>query len=201
MEIMSTSAAKKTQQEPHKKKRISWEAFQKKYLTREDSYKYEWLNGIVEKTPYSMDKSQLYILRNLLDFFMKLKFKGKISGQLIPEADLFFLENHRRPDICWLTDEQINRLAENEYEVPAFVIEVISNKDMMNKVVQKMQDYRAAEVKVVWHILPVHEEVHVYTGKHLQKMEVCTRDMECTAAPALPEFVIPAKDVFNKANG
>ncbi|MCO6477117.1 MAG: Uma2 family endonuclease [Phaeodactylibacter sp.] len=198
---MSTSAAKKTQQELQKKKRISWEAFQKKYLTREDSYKYEWLNGIVEKTPYSMDKSQLYILKNLLAWFRKLINKDKVTGELIPEADLFFKENHRRPDICWLTDKQISRLAENQYEVPAFVIEVISNKDIMNKVVHKMQDYRAAGVKVVWHILPVHEEVHVYTGENLEKMAVCTKDMECSAAPSLPEFVIPAKEVFKKANG
>lgn len=197
MGTMPTSAAKKTLQETQNKKRISWEAFQKKYLTREDGYKYEWLNGIVEKNPYTMDKSQLYILRNLLDLFMMLKFKGKVA-QLMPEADLFFLENHRRPDICWLTDEQINRLAKNEYEVPTFVIEVISNKDMMNKVVHKMQDYRAAGVKVVWHILPVYEEVHVYTGEHLERMAVCTDNKECSAAPALPEFTILAKAVFKK---
>lgn len=195
---MSTSAAKKTSPKPRKRKGISWEAFQEKYLTREDGYKYEWLNGIVEKTPYSMDKSQLYILRNLLDFFMKLKFTGKISGQLMPEADLFFQENHRRPDVCWLADEQIDRLARGEYEVPAFVIEVVSNNDKINKVAHKMQDYRAAKVKAVWHILPDHEEVHVYAGENLEQMSVCSGDKECSAAPALPGFVMPAKDIFRK---
>ncbi len=197
---MSTSAAKKTlkTKEPQKKKGVSWEAFQKKYLTREDGYKYEWLNGFVEKTPHTMDKSQLYILRNLLSWFRKFLSEGKVRGELLPEADLFFLENHRRPDICWLTDEQIDRLAENEYEVPAFVIEVISNKDMMNKVVHKMQDYRAAGVKVVWHILPAYEEVHVYSGEHLEEMQVCTKEKECSAAPVLPGFVIPSKEIFKK---
>jgi hypothetical protein len=28
-------------------KKISWENFQKKYLTREDRFKYEWVNGMV----------------------------------------------------------------------------------------------------------------------------------------------------------
>ncbi len=195
---MSTSAAKKNKEGP-KGKGISWEAFQQKYLTREDNYKYEWLNGKVEKTPVGMDKTQLYILNNLLNFFMSLKFNEKIGGQLIAEADLFFLDNHRRPDICWLTDEQIRRLAENEYEVPAFVIEVISSKDMMNKVAQKMQDYRAAGVQVAWHILPNFQEVHVYTGDKLENMTVCTEEMECSAAPALPGFKISAKAIFERA--
>lgn len=31
-------------------KTVSWEAFQHKYLTREDAYKYEWVDGQVEKT-------------------------------------------------------------------------------------------------------------------------------------------------------
>ena len=146
-----------------------------------------------------MDKTQLYILRNLFAWFRNLLVAGKVEGELIPEADLFFENHHRRPDICWLTDEQIDRLAEDEYEVPAFVIEVISNKDMMNKVVQKMQDYRAAKVKVVWHILPNHQEVHVYTGDKLDKMTVCTGTTLCSAAPALPDFAIPADDIFKKA--
>ncbi|MCC6725036.1 MAG: Uma2 family endonuclease, partial [Saprospiraceae bacterium] len=31
-------------------KRISWEQFEKQYLTREDRYKYEWVKGQIEKT-------------------------------------------------------------------------------------------------------------------------------------------------------
>lgn len=42
-----------------KKQHISWPDFQKKYLSREDGYKYEWVNGAVEKTRHSMDKTQL----------------------------------------------------------------------------------------------------------------------------------------------
>ncbi|MCB0578217.1 MAG: Uma2 family endonuclease [Phaeodactylibacter sp.] len=197
---MSGSAAKRTPQPAKKSKPVSWETFQKKYLAREDGYKYEWLNGIVEKTPYTMDKSQLFILRNLLAWFRKLLNEGKVNGELIPEADLFFLKNHRRPDVCWLTGEQIDRLAENGYEVPAFVIEIISNNDIMNKVARKMQDYRAAGVQAVWHILPALEEIHVYSGEKLEKMVVCTGKKECSAAPALPGFVLPAEEAFLKGS-
>lgn len=196
---MFTTAIQSESQTMAKAEYISWENFQKEYLVREDGFKYEWLDGKVEKTPRSMDKKQLYILLNLMNYFYSLKFSNNLSSALIPEADLHFLKNHRRPDICWLTDEQIDLLAEDANEVPAFVIEVISTNDMMNRVVAKMQDYRAAGVQVVWHIFPEYQQVHVYSGENLGEMKVCSEEMICTAEPALPEFKIAVKTIFEKA--
>jgi len=71
-------------------KRISWADFQKKYLPREDGYKYEWLNGMVEKTVRTVTPIQFYILENLQNLFFRLKFAGKTTGQLVQEGDIFF---------------------------------------------------------------------------------------------------------------
>ena len=179
-------------------KYISWEEFKKKYLSREDNYKYEWVNGMVEKTKRSTDKTQLYILRNLQDFFVHLKMQGIAFGQLISEPDLFFLANHRRPDIAWLTDEQIDRLAYNSDDVPSFIIEVISTNDQMNLVHKKMLNYQEAGVKVVWHIFPLLGIVHVYSGDQLTSMSVCKGEQLCSAAPALPGFALSARDILKK---
>ncbi|HMQ50211.1 MAG TPA: Uma2 family endonuclease [Saprospiraceae bacterium] len=141
-------------------KTITWQRFKQRYLNREDAFKYEWVNGQVEKTPRSMDKSQLYILRNLLKHFRQLQSSQKMSGELISEPDLFFLNNHRRPAICWLSDRQIDALAEKDaYEIPAFVIEVISSNDQINRVKHKLNDYRNAGVQVVWRIFPAYKQV------------------------------------------
>ena len=72
---------------------------EKKYLSREDFYTYEWVNGMVEKTKRSMDTKQFAIEDNILDAFYKLKFAGKFTGQIITEGDMFFLGNHRRPGV------------------------------------------------------------------------------------------------------
>jgi Uma2 family endonuclease len=178
--------------------RISWEEFQSDHMEREDGYEYEWLNGIVERSPYSMDKLQLFILRNLQNFFFQLKFEGKIEGQLMAEADLFFGQNHRRPDICWLTNVQIDRLAEGMYEVPAFVIEIISKTDAINRVHDKMQDYRNAGVELVWHIFPKHKEVHIYTGEHLQQMSIRRHKDQCSASSVLPNFELSIEQIFER---
>ncbi|HFA49128.1 MAG TPA: Uma2 family endonuclease, partial [Bacteroidetes bacterium] len=108
---------------PKKKpKKISWKAFQKEYLTREDGYKYEWLNGIVEKTKRTMDYSQFYILINIRNFFDEYKMRTKTDGYLVSEGDTFFAAHHRRPDIAYFTDAQIRKAKEGEAPVPQFII-------------------------------------------------------------------------------
>lgn len=179
---------------------ISWKDFQRRYLSREDNFKYEWVDGQVEKTIKSMDKTQLFILHNLLNLAERLKFEGKLAGRLVPEADLLFLKNHRRPDFAWLTEEQIYRLATEENHVPAFVIEVISTWDQANLLNKKMVNYRDAGVQVVWQIFPETRSVHVFGGVGLRSMTVCSGDEICSAAPVLPDFEMPASAVFAKPN-
>lgn len=182
-------------------RRISWEAFEKKYLIREDAYKYEWVDGMVEKTKRAMDFKQFIIYANLNACLESIREKGKNpDGIFIQEGDIFFAANHRRPDIAWFTNEQIARTAHGENQVPRFVIEVISNKDQMNLVHKKMQDYRAANVETVWHVVPHIEEVHVYGGVQLKRMTVCKGDDICSADSVIEGFEISALAVFHKAS-
>ncbi len=180
---------------------IKWPEFEKRYLHREDGFKYEWVHGRVEKTEYTMNPTQLYIQFNLQEIFMRLKTAGTVSGQLLAETDLFFFpEVHRRPDFAWLTHLQANNLASaGAIEIPAFLIEVISTYDAAQKIVDKMTDYRAAGVQVVWLIYPIQQQVHVYNGHNLESMSVCMGEKICSADPVLSAFAFPASDIFKKA--
>jgi Uma2 family endonuclease len=176
-------------------RRISWEEFQNRYLQREDNFKYEWVNGQVEKIPRAMDRTQFFILKNLIRFLYKLKAKNpKILGDLVAEGDTFFAGNHRRPDIAYYTDEQFELTKEDKDTIPEFVIEIISKKDQMDKVYAKMKDYRAAEVKVIWHIFPRLGEVHVYHGKN---MKVCLGNDICSAEEVIEGFSLTVKEIFS----
>ena len=173
--------------------RITWEEFQRIYLAREDEFKYEWLAGTIEKTPRDMDKSQVYIFNNLIKYLFTLQQKLKIDGILVSELDTFFNKNHRRPDIAFLTERQIEagRLGKNV--VPKFVIEIISRNDQINRVHQKMEDYRNAKVEIVWHIFPELKEIHVYRGRNM----VIHKDNDlCSAEPVIEGFNISVNDVF-----
>jgi len=178
---------------PKKPRKISWEVFERKYLTREDGFKYEWLDGIVEKTTHAMNKNQFYIVKNLLNFFYTLK----IKGALIPEGDTFFDKHHRRPDLAYYTNQQISDAGNGQNIVPLFVIEIVSANDQMNYMHKKMQDYRAAEVAVVWHIFPELQEVHVYTNK-LTKMEILREKGICDAGTIVKGFKLSVKEIFKK---
>ncbi len=186
---VSTTVAKQA-------KPISWEEFQRKYLSREDSFKYEWVNGDVVKSKRTMDFTQFFILKNLQSLFRNLLLIKKVHGELITEGDTFFDGNHRRPDIAWFTDDQISKAKNGVKPVPAFIIEVISTKDQLNLVEEKMDNYRAAGVKVVWQIFPKFEKVHVYAGENLDSMKVCKGEKLCSAAPALPDYEMAAQDIF-----
>ncbi len=193
--------AARTTVPPKQPRRISWQEFQNRYMERENGYKYEWVNGTVEKTEYTMNPNQLFIQRNLTAFFRQLINEGKVHGELLAEPDLLlFVEHHRRPDMAWLTNEQIDNLAtDGSIEVPAFVIEVISNHDAAAKLSDKMEDYRKAGVQVAWHIYPKIKQIHVYSGKNLRQSVVCSGDEICSAAPVLPAFELPAKDAFQSS--
>lgn len=178
---------------PNSPVKISWAEFQEEYLTREDGYKYEWLDGIVEQTPRPMDKSQFFVQKNLINFLFQIKAQKFVPGNLIAEGDTFFGANHRRPDLAYYTDTQIEAARHHENVVPEFVVEVISTNDHIIKVTEKLRNYRAAEVKVIWLVFPDSQEVHVYHGK---KSVVCTGDDVCSAEPVIAGFALPAKDVF-----
>ena len=93
---------------------ISWESFKSKYLTREDGFKYEWLNGTIEKTKRTMDSTQFYILSNILTIFREYQRLNNIDGELISEGDVFFLDKHRRPDIAYFNAQQIDDAADGQ---------------------------------------------------------------------------------------
>lgn len=178
---------------PPKSRRVSWEVFQQRYLTREDGYTYEWVDGRVEKRK---NQQHFFIQGNLTKLFNLLFFEKKATGQLIAEGDMFFAGNHRRPDMAYLDGSQIAKMAKVEAAIPAFVIEIVSKNDQVHLLHQKMRDYRAAGVQVVWHVLPGLEEVHVFSGPALGQVAICCGQDRCTVAPVLPDFALPAADIF-----
>lgn len=176
--------------------KISWEDFEQEYLSREDEWKYEWVNGYVEKTERTMNQYQFFILANLRECFENLKREGKITGYLEAEVDAYFLENvHRIPDIAYYTNEQVAKMGNGENQVPEFVIEIISKTDNINRVTKKMKNYREARVAVVWHVFPDLKEIHIYHGT---EMTTVTGDEICSAVPVLPDFNISVNDIFKK---
>ena len=100
----------------------------------------------------------------------------------------------RRPDVAYLTKEQIVSTKQGEDEIPEFAIEIISGSDKANKVEAKTIEYFKHGVKVLWLIYPDNKTVQVYTS--LKQAQICTDDDICSAKPVLEDFEIKVSDIF-----
>jgi len=174
-------------------RRISKEQFLRDYSDKEDGYKYEWNNGIVEKTKaMNQQQSKLFFLLSRL-FLQTAAFKN--GGGLISETDMDTTEVQlRRPDIAFYSGEQISRMKPGENQVAPWLAEVISPTDNADKINEKLEEYFRAGVQVVWHIFPASKKVDVYTS--LDDVTICRGKTVCSGAPAIPDFEIKAGELF-----
>lgn len=179
---------------PKKVRRMTLKQFWEKYSDREDGYKYEFINGIVEKTPRRMKLKEAFISQNIKRAFTQTE-TYKVGGELFEEMDIETLpEQGRRPDICFLTKQQI-KMGSN-VALPSFIIEVISDTDGINRVNDKLVEYFEVGVAVVWHVFPKQEMVYVYTS--VTNVMICRGDSVCSAAPAVADFQMSANAIFIK---
>jgi Uma2 family endonuclease len=158
-----------------------------------DGWKYDWDAGIITKAKKMVKREQRYIVQNILDAFYAKGLHKK--GGLIPEAEMAYsVERYRIPDLAYFTKEQTRADAEGGAvpNVAGFVIEVISDTDTGKSIEDKLWEYFENGVQVVWQIFPSRQLV--YTSP--LNSTLCIKEMVCSAAPALPEFEMPAASVF-----
>ena len=174
-------------------RRISKEQFLRDYSNREDGYKYEWNDGIIEKTK-AMNQQQATIQAILLRYFIKTKtFIG--GGFFTAETDMDTSPSQmRRPDLAIYTGEQLKRMKSGEKQVAPWVAEVISPTDKVDDVNAKLDEYFRAGVQVVWHIFPHSQKVDVYTSP--EQVTICRGKTMCSGAPAMPDFEMAAEELF-----
>lgn len=192
---MSTTIA---QAEPKPKssrqpRRISKEQFLRDYSNREDGYKYEWNDGIIEKTS-AMNQQQAIMQAVFLRYFIQTSV-FKEGGLFTAETDMDTSPvQTRRPDLAIYTAGQIRHIKQGENQVAIWVAEVISPNDKAEDVNRKLEEYFRAGVQVVWHIFPHSQKVDVYTSP--DDVTICRGKTICSGAPAVPDLQIAAETLF-----
>lgn len=176
-----------------KPRRVSKARFLREYADREDGYKYEWNNGVIEKYEgMNQEQSKFYYL--LLGLFLNTA-GAKIGGMLIAETDMgTSTEQIRRPDIAYYTKEQLPLMWSGQNQVAPWVVEVILTNDQANSINKKLDEYFLAGVQVVWHIYPESKQVHVFTSP--EQVNIRRGKTVCSAAPALGDLEISAEVLF-----
>lgn len=144
-----------------------------------------------------MKKEQLYIYDLLFNLFIEHGYQKR--GTLVAEQEVMLsgIQMHR-PDIAYFTKEQVNVTRRSENAIPEFVIEIISEGDLLYKFEEKLAEYFKSTVQVVWHIYPENQVVYVYTSR--RDVKICLENDICSAAPVLPDFEISVNELFALPN-
>ncbi len=79
---------------------------------------------------------------------------------------------------------------------PDLAVEVISPSNTAREMERKLQDFLTARVRLVWYVLPVPQEVHVYTA---ERHDVLTIDQELSGGDVLPGFALPLRRLFEES--
>lgn len=192
--IMSTVTGVQEQAQPYKRL-ISLDTFLDQYSDREDPFKYEWNNGVVEKKERTMNRNQFTIYQKLLKLFYKTQTFAQ-DGIIMSEVDMYLrtVNRTRRTDIAFLTGNQTIASMDGKPTVCPFVIEVISKNDQVNDVEDKIIEYFENGVQVVWVIIPKVKKVEVYTS--VEDVKICFGDSLCSAMPFMADFNISVNDLF-----
>ena len=190
-----TAVAQQEDNRSNIKRLITLEKFLERYTNREDSFKYEWNNGTIEKKDRTINRDQTKILQKLMRLFAKTK-AYRNGGELINEVDMFLktANRTRRADIVYMTAKQIEESENGDLTVCPFVVEVISKNDQINEVATKLIEYFDNGVQVVWCVFPKLKKVEVYTSKI--NVKICFGDAVCSANPVIDDFEITPNVLF-----
>jgi Uma2 family endonuclease len=178
-----------------KKRAISLQTFLDRYINRDDLYKYEWNNGIVEQKEKTINRDQTKILQRLMRLFTQTK-AYKDMGELINEVDMLMktANRTRRAAIAYMTPQQIEESDNGKLSVCPFVIEVVSKNDQVNELGEKIKEYFDNGVQVLWIIYPKLKKVEVYHS--VKDIKVCLENDICSAAPVISDLSISVQSLL-----
>jgi Uma2 family endonuclease len=161
---------------------------------------YEVVDGkIVEKPPMGAMQSVLgSVLHGLLAPFVRSHRLGRTVAEtlfLIRSAP----ERQRRPDVAFVSTQRwpLSRpVPDREYwdVIPDLAVEIISKSNTAEAIAEKIEEYFAAGVRLVWVVYPVTTKVYVYDSP--TQIRVLTLGDELDGRAVLPGFRVALADLF-----
>ena len=162
----------------------------------EGHYKYEWVDGTLEKSEYMMKNTERLIVYKINQAFAQTEAYQQ-GGTVLAETGIPVSETRVRiPDLAFFDKTQILDSAQGKQPIPTFAIEIISPNESGFKIEQRALDYFGAGVQVLWQIYPEVNIVRILTSP--RDVQVCLEEDVCTAAPTIPDLRISVAELFGE---
>ena len=161
---------------------------------------YEVVDGqIVELPPMGAYECDM---ASFLAFMLGQVVNAQQLGKVVAET-LFWLDRagklKRRPDLAFVSAKKwpIRRRAPKTEAwdlIPDLVVEVVSESNSAQEVIQKVVDYLSAGTRLVWVVYPDVKQVHVYTD--LTSARILTEPAELDGGDVIPGFRLSLTELF-----
>jgi Uma2 family endonuclease len=102
----------------------------------------------------------------------------------------------RGMDVAFMSHERMAQVKSKSYldVAPELVVEIMSPSDRWSETNDKLAEYFAIGVKLVWIVNPSRKEVHIYRA--LTEIEIPKAGETLTGGQVLPGLSIPVADLF-----
>ena len=123
----------------------------------------------------------------------------KLGRVLAGEVGIYTERNPdtvRGADVAFISNERLSKVKSESYLdiAPELIVEVKSPSDRWNKIEEKLAEYFAIDVKMVWVAEPKRKMVHVYHS--LTDVKHLTKDEKLSGEEILPGFSVLVADFF-----
>lgn len=155
---------------------------------------FEFLDGkIIQKE--SMKQDEAFIASFLLRTFMQTIAFQK-GDMLLPELDSYVSETRKRvPDLTYFTAEEIQQMRQKIRVKSKFAIEILSDSESFEDVLEKVQDYFDAGGQLVWYIVPKYQRIYVYQNP--KESRVYEGADVVSASPVINDFQFEVSQMFS----
>lgn len=168
-----------------------------------DESLYEVINGVrVESKPMGVYSS---IIASRLHGAIQPHAKQHDLGEAVMEI-LFRLplpeERNRRPDVAFVSYARWPKGRPQVWKgnawdvVPDLAVEIVSPNDLAEEIIEKLNEYFRAGVRLAWVVYPRQRTVHVYTA--FDAIRVVTMQHTLDGGDVLPEFQLPLASLFTE---
>ena len=153
---------------------------------------FEFVRGQI--IPKSMKQNEVLLANFLIRQFIKTS-SFQQGDVLMAETDSYVDGFRKRiPDITYLSADQLGAIRQGERVNTLFAIEILSDSEKHEEVLDKIQDYFDGGAQLVWYIVPKRQKIYAYTCP--DHSTVYKEGQTITAAPVLPEFAFVVADLF-----
>jgi Uma2 family endonuclease len=162
-----------------------------------DGDMYELVDGRLVERKMGAESSYIAgIIFSLLYAFCKPRklgwvFPADASYQCFGKA----LSNVRKPDVSFIRSGRLPSIPKGHIPIaPDLAVEVVSPNDLASEIYEKVKDYLAAKVSLLWVVDPGPRTVMVYFPDGNARL--LTEDHELTGGEVIPGFICNVKELF-----